>query len=147
MVSRSRTSVNWCGERERVSAGPVVRGKGPPAEELAWSGEFGDSGLARSAGAKLEELRPAGRRHRQNAALLAISTAIGLWVGDWAVEDPGRGADWVAPRPVGEQEINGTKANRQRKSRMDARTRERLPVLPVVVRVRSQTVQLRLKPA
>ena len=34
----------------------------------------------------------------------------------------------------GEEDINRRKDKRHRKSRMDARTRERLPVLPVVVR-------------
>ncbi len=52
----------------------------------------------------------------------------------WAVEDPGRWGPWVAPCPVGAEEINRKKAKRRLKSRMDARTRERLPVLPVVVR-------------
>ena len=52
----------------------------------------------------------------------------------WAVEDPSRWSPWVAPCPVGEEEINRRKDKRHRKSRMDARTRERLPVLPVVVR-------------
>jgi len=52
----------------------------------------------------------------------------------WAVEDPGRWSPWVAPCPVGAEEINRKKAKRRRKSRMDARTRERLPVLPIVVR-------------
>ncbi len=52
----------------------------------------------------------------------------------WAVEDPGRWGPWVAPCPVGAEEINRKKAQRRLKARMDARTRERLPVLPVVVR-------------
>jgi hypothetical protein len=38
------------------------------------------------------------------------------------------------PCPVGSEEINRRKDKRQRKSRMDARTRERLPVLPVLRR-------------
>lgn len=52
----------------------------------------------------------------------------------WAVEDPARWAQWVAPCPVSTEEINRKKAKRQRKSRMDARTRDRLPVLPALVR-------------
>jgi integrase len=50
----------------------------------------------------------------------------------WAVEDPGRWAAWVAPCPIGNEEINRRKDKRQRKSRIDARTRDRLPVLPVL---------------
>lgn len=60
--------------------------------------------------------------------------AFYLDLAHWAVDDPGRWGPWVAPCPVGEEEINRKKAKRIRKSRIDARTRERLPVLPVVVR-------------
>jgi integrase len=50
----------------------------------------------------------------------------------WAVDDPARWGPWVAPCPVGAEEINRKKQKRQRKARMDARTRERLPAVPVV---------------
>jgi integrase len=60
--------------------------------------------------------------------------AFYLDLAQWALEDPARWARWVAPCPIGEEEINQRKAARQRKSRMDARTRRRLPVLPVLVR-------------
>lgn len=60
--------------------------------------------------------------------------AFYLDLAHWAVDDPGRWGPWVAPCPIGEEEINRKKAKRQLKSRMDARTRERLPALPVVVR-------------
>ena len=52
----------------------------------------------------------------------------------WAAEDPARWGPWVVPCPVGAEEVNQRKDKRRRKSRMDARTRERLPVLPVLVR-------------
>jgi integrase len=52
----------------------------------------------------------------------------------WAVDDPSRWGPWVAPCPVGAEEINRKKQKRQRKARMDARTRERLPAVPVVAR-------------
>ena len=72
--------------------------------------------------------------------------ALYLDLAHWAVEDPARWARWVAPCPVGEEEINRRKAKRQRKSRMDARTRERLPVLPAlragVDRRRRETAEL-----
>ncbi len=60
--------------------------------------------------------------------------AFYLDLAQWALEDPARWGKWVAPCPIGEAEINQRKATRHRKSRMDARTRERLPVLPVLVR-------------
>ena len=64
--------------------------------------------------------------------------AFYLDLAQWAVEDPARWGAWVAPCPVGAEEINQRKAARHRKSRMDARTRERLPVLPVLVRAVDQ---------
>jgi hypothetical protein len=60
--------------------------------------------------------------------------AFYLDLAHWAVEDPARWAPWVAPSPVGEEEINRRKAQRRRKARMDARTRERLPALPTLAR-------------
>jgi hypothetical protein len=60
--------------------------------------------------------------------------AFYLDLAHWAVEDPGRWGPWVAPCPVGAEEVNRKKSKRRLKSRMDARTRERLPVLPIVVR-------------
>jgi hypothetical protein len=60
--------------------------------------------------------------------------AFYLDLAQWAIEEPGRWAAWAVPCPIGAEEINQRKAARHRKSRMDARTRERLPVLPVLVR-------------
>ncbi len=60
--------------------------------------------------------------------------ALYLDLAHWAVESPERWATWVAPCPVGEEEVNRRKAQRHRKSRMDARTRELLPALPALVR-------------
>ena len=58
--------------------------------------------------------------------------AFYLDLSQWAVEDPGQWGPWVAPCPVGPAETIRRKDQRYRKSRMDARTRERLPVLPVL---------------
>ena len=60
--------------------------------------------------------------------------ALYLDLSQWAIEDPSRWAQWAAPCPVGQEEISQRKFQRHRKARMDARTRERLPVLPVLVR-------------
>ena len=59
--------------------------------------------------------------------------AFYLDLAHWAVEDPGRWAAWVAPCPVNAEEGVQRKVTRQRKARMDARTRQRLPALPVLV--------------
>jgi integrase len=58
--------------------------------------------------------------------------AFYLDLSQWALEDPARWAQWVAPCPVG-RDVEHRKFKRRRKARMDARTRERLPVLPVLV--------------
>jgi integrase len=60
--------------------------------------------------------------------------AFYLDLAQWAVDDPGRWGPWAAPCPVGRADTIQGKVQRHRKSRMDARTRERLPVLPVLVR-------------
>jgi hypothetical protein len=60
--------------------------------------------------------------------------AFYLDLAQWAIEDPARWAGWVAPCPIGDEEINQRKLARHRKARMDARTRERLPALPELVR-------------
>jgi hypothetical protein len=64
--------------------------------------------------------------------------AFYLDLAQWAIEEPGRWARWVTPCPVGAEEISQRKAARHRKARMDARTRERLPVLPVLARAVDQ---------
>ncbi len=64
--------------------------------------------------------------------------AFYLDLAHWAVEDPARWGPWVVPCPIGKEETGRRKAKRHRKSRMDARTRERLPVLPVLVRTVDQ---------
>ena len=59
--------------------------------------------------------------------------ALYLDLAQWALEDPARWAVWAVPCPIGSEEISRRKDKRQRKARMDARTRERLPVLAVLV--------------
>src|SRR5262249_24561738 len=76
------------------------------------------------------------RGHRRGDQLPPVPDPDpGLDLAQWAIEDPGRWARWVAPCPIGAEEINQRKAARHRKARMDARTRERLPVLPALARV------------
>ena len=65
--------------------------------------------------------------------LLAVR-ALYLDLACWAVEDPARWAPWAVPSPVSKADVSSRREDRRRKSRMDARTRERLPVLPVLAR-------------
>lgn len=69
---------------------------------------------------------------------LAVVRAFYLDLAQWALEDPGRWAPWVVPCPITQSELSRRKAVRRRKARMDARTRERLPVLPVLIRAAEQ---------
>jgi len=69
---------------------------------------------------------------------LASVRAFYLDLAEWALEDPGRWGPWVAPCPVSPQELGRRTAVRRRKARMDARTRQRLPVLPILVRAAGQ---------
>jgi Phage integrase family len=72
---------------------------------------------------------------RTNAfALLTTVRAFYLDLAQWALEDPGRWAPWVAPCPIKEAEVSHRKHITRRKARMDQRTRERLPVLPTLVK-------------
>jgi hypothetical protein len=64
---------------------------------------------------------------------LAAVRAFYLDIAQWAMEDPPRWAPWAAPCPIRAEDLARQKEIRSRKSRMDQRTRERLPVLPVLV--------------
>jgi integrase len=61
-----------------------------------------------------------------------------LDIAQWAAEDPARWAQWVAPCPIRPGEIDLAKEQRRRKAAMDQRTRERLPVLPLLARTVNQ---------
>ena len=64
--------------------------------------------------------------------------ALYLDIAQWATEEPERWAQWAVPSPVSDAEINWARERRRRKARMDARTRERLPVLPVLTRTAAE---------
>lgn len=65
---------------------------------------------------------------------LAAVRAFYLDIAQWAMEEPGRWAPWAAPCPIRAEDLARQKELRSRKSRMDQRTRERLPVLPLLAR-------------
>ena len=64
--------------------------------------------------------------------------ALYLDIAQWATEEPARWAQWAVPGPVSDTEIGRAKDLRRRKARMDQRTRERLPVLPVLTRTAAE---------
>jgi len=64
---------------------------------------------------------------------LAAVRAFYLDIAQWAMEDPARWARWAAPCPIRVEDLARQKEIRARKSRMDQRTRERLPMLPTLL--------------
>ncbi|MFC8125963.1 tyrosine-type recombinase/integrase [Streptomyces sp. NPDC057302] len=79
---------------------------------------------------------------RMNAfATLTTVKAFYLDLAFWAAEEPGRWGPWVAPCPIKESEIAYKKHENRRKARADQRTRERLPVLPTLVRAADERLK------
>jgi hypothetical protein len=100
----------------------------PPEVANAWKQRLRTKTASPRAGGLAQEPRLTCRH-----TLLAVR-AFYLDLACWAVEDPARWGPWAAPSPVSKTDANSRKEDRRRKSRMDARTRERLPVLPVLAR-------------
>ena len=77
---------------------------------------------------------------------LAMVRAFYLDIAQWAAEDPARWGPWAVPCPIRDEEMSRKKERSHRKSRMDQRTRDRLPVLPVLVAAvsaaRSKTAEI-----
>jgi len=80
-----------------------------------------------------EQVQITGPRLNAKDELLRVR-AFYLDIAQWAVEEPARWGPWAVPCPISDAEIGRAKERKHRKSRMDQRTRERLPVLPVLVR-------------
>jgi len=70
---------------------------------------------------------------RQSAddALMAVR-AFYLDLAQWALDDPARWGQWAVPCPIRARDIHYKKQKARAKARMDARTRERLPVMPAL---------------
>jgi hypothetical protein len=66
------------------------------------------------------------------AGALFTVRAFYLDIAQWAVDDPARWAPWAAPCPIRDGEVPHAKELSRRKARMDQRTRERLPALPML---------------
>ena len=70
---------------------------------------------------------------RESAAdVLADVRAFYLDLAQWAPDEPARWGPWAVPCPVRSSDIQFQKQKSRVKARMDARTRERLPVMPVL---------------
>jgi hypothetical protein len=67
---------------------------------------------------------------------LVMVRAFYLDLAQWAADDPARWGPWAAPCPVRDADIaRRGKERSRRKSRMDQRTRERIPVLPALLAI------------
>ena len=66
-------------------------------------------------------------------SVLTAVRAFYLDLAEWADDDPARWGPWAVRCPVSASDASHKKARAHRKSRMDTRTRERLPVLPTLV--------------
>ncbi|MET7729546.1 tyrosine-type recombinase/integrase [Streptomyces mirabilis] len=64
---------------------------------------------------------------------MSMVRAFYLDIAQWAMEDPPTWGPWAAPCPIRDAEMSRRKVHAHRKSRMDQRTRERLPALPALV--------------
>ena len=76
--------------------------------------------------------RSAGPRLDGRSVLTAVR-AFYLDLAEWADDDPARWGPWAVRCPVSASDASHKKDRSHRKSRMDTRTRERLPVLPTLV--------------
>lgn len=66
-------------------------------------------------------------------SVLSAVRAFYLDIAEWADDDPARWGPWAVRCPVSASDVSHKKDRSRRKSRMDQRTRERLPVLPALV--------------
>ncbi len=66
-------------------------------------------------------------------SVLSVVRSFYLDIAEWADDDPARWGPWAVRCPVSASDASHKKHRAQRKSRMDQRTRERLPVLPTLV--------------
>lgn len=66
-------------------------------------------------------------------SVLTAVRAFYLDLAEWADEDPARWGPWAVRAPVSASDVSHKKDRSRRKSRMDQRTRERLPVLPALI--------------
>jgi hypothetical protein len=79
-----------------------------------------------------EQLRLTSTRLDGRSVLSAVR-AFYLDIAEWADDDPARWGAWAMRCPVSASDVSHKKDRSRRKSRMDQRTRERLPVLPALV--------------
>ncbi|MFI6850500.1 hypothetical protein OG535_40300 [Kitasatospora sp. NBC_00085] len=79
---------------------------------------------------------------RHNAVgIKSAVRAFYLDIAQWAMDEPEKWGPWAAPCPVREVECSSKKSDQRQKTQARQRTRERLPVLPTLVRVADQRLK------
>ena len=78
------------------------------------------------------EMTQVSERRAESRGALAAVRGFYLDIAQWAMEDPARWGPWAAPCPIRPEDLARQKEIRSRKSRMDQRTRERLPLLAML---------------
>jgi integrase len=96
----------------------------PPAVSAAWKERI-----------RTREDRRSGQRVPRHAAIgyLAAVRTFYQDISRWALEEEARWGPWAVPSPIKDADLAWKKTLSRRKARVDARTRERMPVLPVLV--------------
>ncbi|EXU65844.1 integrase [Streptomyces sp. PRh5] len=113
----------------------------PGIDSLALSAEVSTAWKARLATKTIRKKQPDGTfvvvtEPRESAPTVKQSVrAFYLDIAQWALDEPERWGPWAAPVPVSEADCSVKKNEQRQKARSDQRTRERLPVLPILVRV------------
>ena len=73
------------------------------------------------------------RVEREGAVgILMMVRSFYLDLAQWALDDPTRWAQWAVPCPVQAADVQHRKMQTRRKARMDQRTRDRMPALPLL---------------
>ena len=102
----------------------------PPDVAAAWKQRIRTTTTRSASGhGGVGEARP----RKDVAGCLSAVRAFYLDIAHWATEDPGRWGPWAFPCPVRADDLQSRKERGHRKSRMDQRTRERIPVLPALI--------------
>ena len=66
------------------------------------------------------------------ADVLMTVRSFYLDLAQWALDDPARWARWAVPCPIRAADVGHKRMRSRRKARMDQRTRDRMPVLPIL---------------
>jgi integrase len=99
----------------------------PPNVAAAWKQRI-QTRIVRAPGGGQQQIT------RQSAGdALIVTRAFYLDLAQWALDDPARWGPWAVPCPIRPGDIQYKKQKSRTKARMDARTRERLPVLPALI--------------